>query len=75
MAAKQYLNILHLAARESETAVDDVLRMMIDKNMAICAEQVEALVHSGQPVAVATKVRVPAVDLTCYDRLLEEVTS
>jgi hypothetical protein len=75
MAAKQYLNILHLAARESETAVDDVLRMMIDKNMAICAEQVQALVHSGQPVAVATKVRVPAVDLTCYDRLLEEVTS
>ncbi|MGD8263088.1 MAG: IS21 family transposase, partial [Desulfobacterales bacterium] len=36
MAAKQYLNILHLAARESETAVDDVLRMMIDKNMSIC---------------------------------------
>lgn len=75
MAAKKYLNILHLAARESETAVDDVLRMMIDKNMSICAEQIEALVRSGQPVAVATKVRIPAVDLTCYDRLLEEVTS
>ncbi len=75
MAAKQYLNILHLAARESETAVDDVLRMMIDKNMSICDEQVEALVGSGQSVAVATKVRIPAVDLTCYDRLLEEVTS
>jgi hypothetical protein len=75
MAVKQYLNILHLAARESETAVDDVLRMMIDKNMSICDEQVEALVRSGQSVAVATKVRIPAVDLTCYDRLLEEVTS
>jgi hypothetical protein len=75
MAAKQYLNILHLAARESETAVDDVLRMMIDKNMSICDVQVEALVRSSQPVAVATKVRIPAVDLTCYDRLLEEGTS
>jgi hypothetical protein len=75
MAAKQYLNILYLAARESETAVDDVLRMMIDKNIGICAEQVEALVNSSQPVAAATKVRIPAVDLTCYDRLLEEVTS
>jgi hypothetical protein len=75
IAAKQYLNILHLAARESETAVDDVLRMMIDKNMSICDEQVEALVRCSQPVAVATKVRIPAVDLTCYDRLLEEVTS
>jgi hypothetical protein len=75
MAAKQYLNILHLAARESETAVDDILGMMIDKKMSICDEQVEALVRSSQPVAVATKVCIAAVDLTCYDRLLEEVTS
>lgn len=73
MATKQYLNILHLAARENETAVDDVLRMMIDKNMNICAEQVEALVRSSQPVAEATKVWIPTVDLACYDRLLEEV--
>jgi hypothetical protein len=75
VATKQYLNILYLAARESETAVDDVLRMMIDKNIRICDEQVEALVHSSQPVPVATKVRIPAVDLACYDQLLEEVTS
>jgi hypothetical protein len=75
MAAKQYMNILYLAARESETAVDDVLRMMIDKNISICDEQVEALVRSSQPVAAATKVRIPAVDLRCYDQLLEEVTS
>ena len=75
VAAKQYLNILYLAARESETAVDDVLRMMIDKNMRICDEQVEALVQSSQPIPVATKVRIPAVDLTCYDQLLEEVTA
>ncbi len=75
MAAKQYLNILHLAARESETTVDDVLRMMIDKNISICDEQVEALVKSSQPVAATTKVRIPAVDLTCYDQLLKEVTS
>jgi hypothetical protein len=75
VAAKQYLNILYLAARESETAVDDVLRMMIDKNMKICDEQVQALVQSRQPVAVATKVCIEAVDLTCYDQLLEEVTA
>jgi hypothetical protein len=75
IAAKQYLNILYLAARQSETAVDDVLRMMIDKNMRICDEQVEALVRSSQPVAVTTQVCMPAVDLTCYDQLLEEVTA
>jgi hypothetical protein len=75
IAARQYLSILYLAARESETAVDDVLRMMIDKDISISDEQVEALVRSSQPVAVATKVRIEAVDLTCYDQLLEEVTS
>ena len=75
IAAKKYLNILYLAARENEAIVDDVLRMMIDKNMRICDEQVEALVQSSQPVAIATKVLIPAVDLTCYDQLLEEVTS
>jgi Mu transposase-like protein len=75
IAAKQYLNILYLAARENETAVDDVLRMMIDKNMSICDEQVEALVQSSQPVAIITEVRIPAVDLACYDQLLEEVMS
>ena len=75
IAAKQYLSILYLAARENETAVDDVLRMMINKNMNISHEQVKALVRSSQPVPVATKVRIPAVDLSCYDQLLEEVTS
>jgi hypothetical protein len=75
MAAKQYLNILHLAARESETAVDDILRMMIDNDISICDEQVEALMRSSQPVAAATKVRIAAVELSCYDQLLEEVSS
>jgi hypothetical protein len=74
-AARKYLNILYLAARESESAVDDVLRMMIDKNMRICDQQVATLMRSNQAVLVATKVRIPTVDLSCYDQLLEEVTS
>jgi hypothetical protein len=74
-ATRQYLNILYLAAKESETAVDAVLRMMIDKNIALFDEQVEALVKSRQPLPVVTEVRIPAVDLTCYDQLLVEVAS
>jgi hypothetical protein len=74
-AAKQYLNILYLAAKESETAVDAVLRMMIDKDVAILDKQVEALVQSGEPVPVVTEVLIPAVDLTRYDQLLVEVAS
>jgi hypothetical protein len=64
-----------LAAKESETAVDAVLRMMIDKNIALFDEQVEALVKSSEPLPVVTEVRIPAVDLTCYDQLLVQVAS
>ena len=72
---EQYLNILYLAAKESETAVDAVLRMMIDKDIAISDEQVNALVQSDEPVPAVTEVFIPAVDLTCYDQLLVEVAS
>jgi hypothetical protein len=73
VAAKQYLRILYLAARESETAVDDALRMLIDKNLEISSERVESIAHSNQPVPTVTEVTIPAVDLTCYDQLFEEV--
>jgi hypothetical protein len=73
VAARQYLNILYLAARESETAVDDALRMLIDKNMPISDERVKMLVHSSEPVPTVTEIHIPAVDLTCYDQLLKEV--
>jgi len=75
VASRQYLNILYLAARENETAVDDALRMLIDKNTDISDEQVEAIVSLNHPVPTATEVKIPAVDLTCYDQLLEEVVS
>lgn len=75
VATRQYLKILYLAARESESAVDDALRMLIDKDMNISDEQVEELVRSNEPVPTATEIKIPAVDLTCYDQLLEEVVS
>jgi hypothetical protein len=74
-AAKQYLNILYLAARESETGVDNALRVLIDKNIDINDERVEALVRSNEPVPAVTEIHIPVVDLTCYDQLLQEVTS
>lgn len=72
-AVKQYLKILYLAARENEAAVDAVLRMLIDKNMDITDERVKALVQSNEPVPTATEIHIPAVDLACYDQLLQEV--
>jgi hypothetical protein len=62
-----------LAARESETAVDDALRVLIDKNMQISNERVKTLVKSNESMPTATEIHIPAVDLTCYDQLLQEV--
>jgi hypothetical protein len=76
-AAKAYLKILHLAARETEAGVDEALRHLLDEGQPICFEAVEALVRSGQGIPSATQVTVSPMDLTGYDALLsggQEVT-
>ena len=70
-AVKKYLNILYLAAKESESLVDNALRVLIDKDMDICDEQVEILMQSEESVSVATDIDIPEVNLTDYDQLLE----
>jgi hypothetical protein len=70
-AAKQYLSILHLAARESEIAVDDALRTLIDQEALITFESVEAIVRSDEQMPSVTEVAVPKVDLAAYDALLD----
>lgn len=74
-AVKQYLSILYLAAKESETVVDNALRVLIDKDIDICKEQVQALMQSNESPLTTTDIHIPAVDLTCYDQLLQEVMS
>jgi len=69
-ASKQYLKILHLAARESEIAVDDALRTLIDQEMPITFELVEAMVHSEELIPPPTELNIQEVDLTAYDALL-----
>ncbi len=75
MAVKMYLNILYLAARENEAAVDNALRELIDENMKISDKQVEIMIKSNEPEQTVTDVEISEVDLTCYDELLEEVES
>jgi hypothetical protein len=69
-ASKQYLLILKLAAKESETAVDDALRSMLDQNRPISAETVEGLVLSGQKLSAVTDIKISGVVLQAYDCLL-----
>jgi hypothetical protein len=68
---KEYLQILYLAARENETAVDETLRYLIDQGQLIVAENVKALVKSGQQVPPATDVAIAPTDLAVYDKLLD----
>jgi hypothetical protein len=69
-ADREYLKILHLAARETETGVDDALRLLFASDDPIAASAVEGIVRSGQTVPPPTELAIPAVDLSEYDSLL-----
>ena len=70
-ASREYLLILELAAHQSETQVDAILRRLIDAQQVISADRVKQLLSTvtEDPGPVAT-VHVPAVDLRLYDSLL-----
>jgi hypothetical protein len=67
---REYLLLLQLAARESEVAVDDALRHLIDHGAPISAAAVRAVLGSSEPPARPTHVTIAAVDLESYDRAL-----
>jgi len=69
-AAKEYLEILHLAAHESETEVDDALRALFDAEAEISAGVVKTILASKTPILDATRVEVHEIPLQSYDELL-----
>ena len=69
-AHKEYLKILHLAAHETEVGVNEALRLLMDRECAITADNVEEIVKSGEKAAPIEDVVVEAVDLYAYDELL-----
>ena len=69
-AAKEYIEILYLAARESETGVDAALRILIDGETPVTVEGVKAILHSSEAHAQPTEVNIAPVDLSSYDSLL-----
>jgi hypothetical protein len=71
-ASREYLRMLHLAAKESERRVDDALRMLICENERITADAVEEMVLSGNEPEPVTDVNIADVDLGDYDALLGE---
>jgi hypothetical protein len=67
---REYLEILQLAARESEVAVDEALRRLLETG-SVSAVAVKALVEQGMTPAKAMEVSVEPINLLTYDELLE----
>jgi hypothetical protein len=73
LAVREYLSILELAARESESAVDDALRSLIAVGAPIGFETIAGRVRSHASPGSASDVVIDAVNLGVYDALLEGV--
>lgn len=71
-AAKEYLEILHLAATESEELVEQALATLAsDEQTRLSAKAVEQLVRNGQRLGPPTLVHVEPPDLQAFDSLLQ----
>lgn len=69
-ANREYVGILYLAAKESETAVNEALRRLLEAEEPVSREAVRRLVLSGEKLEAPREVYVQAVDLAHYDELL-----
>jgi hypothetical protein len=74
-ADKEYLQILHLAAKESETQVEAALRELLTREQPIAATAVEVLLGKSSPSEnsyhrLVSETQVEEVDLNCFDALL-----
>lgn len=69
-ANKEYLEILYLAAKESETGVDESLRLLFDKEKPITLEAIKELMESHNEVSPKREVHIDEVSLCQYDQLL-----
>jgi len=70
VAARQYLKILELAAKQSETGVDNALRCLIDGGERISFEGVREILESETALPPVTNVAISIVTLGVYDALL-----
>jgi hypothetical protein len=69
-ASREYLRLLELAAKESETLVDDALRALLDQERTPTFDDVRQLLDSGHRAPAVTEVEVEPTDLASFDSLL-----
>jgi len=71
-ADKEYLQILYLAAKESEDGVDEALRTLIYEEKPIGKDAVYTILKSDREPTPPTEIKVDEVNLAVYDELLEK---
>jgi transposase InsO family protein len=76
-AEREYLNILYLAAQESEELVAQVLQELVAKEQVVTSHDVRAQVAARRSEALCSVpgVFLPLLELSAYDGLLGEVTA
>lgn len=70
VAAKEYLKILELAAKNCESAVDAALKILINKNKKIEFSVIEKLYKSKMKPSVVENIVIYAPDLKEYDNVI-----
>ena len=70
-ADRQYLQILFMAARDSESRVDQAIGRLLDQGRPISLEAVQAVVYAAEGPTVTTDVEIDPVDPAVYDSLFE----
>ena len=68
---REYLKILQLAARDSQDAVQDALRLAVAQGEAISWKSVRRAVEQHQQTPPVTDVNVEPPDLAAFDSLLQ----
>jgi hypothetical protein len=69
-AAKEYLGILYLAARESEAEVDHILQTLLDREIPLSAAVVKQQLQAAEQPPRVTEISIADVELASYDALL-----
>ncbi len=70
-AHKEYLGILYVAARETESGVDQALRCLLDAGESISVAAVETFLAGHAPSAQSPDIEIAEIDVALYDRLLD----
>lgn len=72
VATREYLKILQLAAKESQDAVQDALRVAIANDAPISVDAIRVAVEKHQQLPAATDISIEPPDLQEFDSLLQQ---